>query len=1073
MAHLLDSVASPSSTSPSRTPTRSSSSLPNHKAAHPSSRQRHPLQQQRWSSSAQVAAHPMRRANVEERAGGSPEWDRTTPTRQQQSHRSAQKHDPLPASRSVQQGPATTTEEATATYPSSISVDDEASSRLSAAQLTEMRERHGSDWASPSEVLQLRTLFQDVTSRYMREVQVLKGELVRAQEECAAYAQEREKVLELQQVYQDGVAACGRAKEREAQWVEERALLHVQMEKMMVENQRLQLYIAKKQQPHIHHMPPRGSATGSRERVRAAVQAVASAATATSSASPSPSASWPPLPPTTTATTTSTTGYLASPQPLDGLDTKIFASLPSAAAAAITGTGQMEETSPYTVLSASSSPEALQYRAPQRGGGVAAETPLPPMPSPTSHQSALARSASPISAAGAAGAQPPHSTPLQGTFPTDTGYDAGADLPGGDGEHGGTLPQQQLGRSRRHPRGGANHDEEPHNSFLMTPSVSTSDDGRLGAGKSVRLPRQQRVRLDGGDGEVDNTTGEGGFNPSYARGVTDLSSTSGGSSSPSPAANIRAMHAGSGLAQAHEQRSGGHSDGGGRRAAEQWGGGEPVAERAASVAAAAAFPATATATATATTTATTTTTPSLGSTEMTTLSSPLSLQYLYQLPRTPAEALQEEVQMLKELRRLGEENQVLTARLDYMQVTKEIFTNQCEQQHLRLAQAHDQSRHSAAQWELSSRQLESEVRQSEAKCAELQGALENVLQQAKRQQELSQARLVELEASSRAALVATRDEAMEKVDALRSSLREIAASLATSSASKSPPAAGHELAQLREEAGQCQRIVENLRNELHALRAAHTELQDEHSALRSAAQMHRARLEGDLASSRKLLAAACSDQQAAESRIDELEAEVERLRSTVVTSEGCMHAMEERLRLATDELTSQQEQLDEASTWQARALSAESELGTQRSYYEKEIAVYKTAACAMQDRHHAEVEGLLRGYEKLQVRHEATKMRLAAAVSRSGAAAVYAAAGGQAKRRHSRHSKSEDRGAPVIPSGNPTDTASHSPPAAVETEASSSHCVAAAYDSLQALRTSKQVTEKLIRSLNRATSPYH
>ncbi|AYU77817.1 hypothetical protein LdCL_170011300 [Leishmania donovani] len=1064
MAHLLDSVASPSSTSPSRTPTRSSSSLQSHKAAHPSSRQRHPPQQQRWSSSAQVAAHPMRRANVE-RAGGSPEWDRRTPTRQQQSHRSAQRRDPLPASWRAQQGPAATTEGAAATYTSSISVDDEVSSRFSATQLTEMRERHDSDWASPSEVLQLRTLFQDLTSRYMREVQALKGELAKAQEECAAYAREREKVLELQQVYQDGVAACGRAKEREAQWVEERALLHVQMEKMMVENQWLQLYIAKKQQPHIHHMPPRGSATGSRERVRAAVQAVASAATATSSASPSPSASWPPLPPTATATTTNTTGYLAPPQPLDGPDTKIFASLPGAAEAAVTGTVQTEATSPYTFLSASSSPEELQYRAPQRGGGVAAETPLPPMPSPTSHQSALARPASPISAAASAGAQPPHSTPLQRTFPTDIGDDAGADLPGGDGDHGDTLHQQQRGRSRRHPRGGANHDEEPHNSSLMTPSVSTSDEGRLGAGKAVRLPRQQRVRLDGGDNEVDNTTGEGEFNPSYARGVTDLSSTSGGSSSPSPATNIRSMLAGSGLAQVHEQRSGGHSDDGGRRAAEQWGG-ELVADRAAAVAAAAELPATATAT------ATTTTTPSLGSTAMTTAPSSLSLQYLYQLPRTPAEALQEEVQMLKELRRLGEENQVLKARLDYMQVTKEIFTNQCEQQHLRLAQAHDQSRHSAAQWELSSRQLASEVRQLEAKCAELQGALEDVLQQAKRQQELSQARLVELEASSRAALVATRDEAIGKVGALRSSLREIAASLAATSASKSSPAAGHEVAQLREEAGQCQRIVENLRNELHALRTAHSELQDEHSALQAEAQMHRTRLEGDLASSRELLAAACSDQRSAESRIAELEAEVERLRSAVVSSEGLMHTMEERLRLATDELASQQEQLDEASTWQARALSAESELSTQRSYYEKEISVYKTAACAMQDRHHAEVEGLLKRYEKLQVRHEAAKVRLAAAVSRSGAAAVFAAAGGHARRRHSRHAKSEDRGAPVI-SGNPTDTASHSPPTAVKTEASSTDCAAAAYDSLQALRISGQVTEKLIRSLNRATSPYH
>ncbi|SYZ64534.1 hypothetical_protein (plasmid) [Leishmania braziliensis MHOM/BR/75/M2904] len=1076
MAYLLDSVASFSSTSPSRTPPRSSSSSPVRKAAHPSSRQRQSQQQQqRQLSFAQATAQPMRSANVKGGGEDWPEWPRRSPRRQQQQehqqgHRSAQEHNPLTAFRGVQHEPAPTTTEGAATYTSTISADDETLSQLS-TPLREMREHHGSDWASPSEVLHLRELYQDVTSRYMREVQAVQGELAKAQEECAAYARERREILELQQAYQDGVVACGRAKEREAQWIEERALLRVQMERVMVENQRLQLYIAKKQHSHNHHAPLRGGATGSHERVRAAVQAVTSAAAATSSVSPSPSAPWPPLPPTVAPTTTTMTGYLASPQSVEGPGATVFVPLSGAPRGTVTGMEQVEATSPYTFLSSeSSSPEALQYHAPQQGGRAAFETPPPLVSPPTSRQFALARSTLPTSATGAAGAQPPHSTPLQRTYPSETGDDTRTDQPGVGGDHGGPSLQQQRDYSRRHPCGGVNHDEVPHNSFLMTPLLSSSEaamsrsvgtsvlgatsgseGGRLGAGKSARPLRPQRVCLDNEENETDNATGEGEFNPSYARGVTDLSTTSGGSSSPSPAANIRAVLTGGGLMQAPEQRVSRHNHCGSRRLAEQWRG-EATAERAA-----AELP---------TTTATiTTTTPSLGSTAMATTSSSWSLQYLYQLPRTPAEALQEELRMLKELGRLEEANQVLQARLDYVEVTKEIDMKRCEQQYLRLVQAHDQSQHNAAQWELSSQQLESEVRLSETKCAELQNALEDVLQQAKRQQELSQARLVELETSCREALVATRDEAMKKICTLRSFLREAAASLATTSASALSPAAAHEVAQLREEAEQNQRTLESLRSELHALRAAHSELQDEHNVLQAEAKMCRTRLESDLESSRELLAAACRDQQCAESRIDELEAEVERLRGAVVVSEGCMRAMEERLRVATDEVTLQQGQLDEASAWQARALGAEEELSSQRSYYEKEIEVYKTAACAMQDRHHAEVEGLVRRCEKLQVRYAAAKVRLAAAVSRSGAATVFTTAGGCAKTRRSRHSKTEGGDVPVS-------TASPRPPVAITTEASLPHCTAIAYDSLQALRASGQVTEQLIRSLNRSTSSY-
>ncbi|KAG5481514.1 hypothetical protein LSCM1_05532 [Leishmania martiniquensis] len=1104
MADLLDSVASASSTSASRTPPPSSSSLPGGKAARPSSRQRHldqPPPPQRWPSSAEVTAPLACFGDVEGRADGSPEWGRRTPTQQkqqgqQQCHRSAPPHDPLPASRMAQQERVTTLAEVAATYTSTISVDDETSSHLSTTPLAETRARRGSDWASPSEVLQLRALFQNMVSRYTKDVQALTSELAKAQEERAAYARERKKVRELQQACEDGVAACARAKEWEAQWVEERALLRVQMERVMVENQQLQLHMLAKQKSHIHRAPLRGGATGRRERVQAAVQAVASATTAMSSASPSPCASWPPLPLPTTVTPTTMRGYSASPQSLDSLGARGFhASLPSAARAAATGMEQTDVTLPYTFLSSTSSlPEVLQYSAPQRGGGGAAALSPPPISSSTSRQIARAGSTSPTSAGGAAGTQQSHSMPPQRSYPSASGDAESAGKQYGDCGHASTRPLQQRGGPQRYPRSGANHNEEPHNSSIMTPSLSTSDaatsssvgaaaaaacatsgseDDQGGAEQSVRPPHQQWMRPDGREGGVCDATREGELNPSYALGVAELSCTSGGSSSPSPAANIHTMLPGGDLVQVPEQGAGDHSGGGGCHLLEQVGG-ETVGEGVAAASAPSSSPAATAASGlptTVTASAATATTPSLGSSATMTAASSWSLQYLYQLPRTPAEALQEELRLLKEVRRLDEENQVLHARLDYLQALKEIDTNRCEQQRLRIAQAHDQSRHSAMQWELSSRQLESQVRQSEAKCVELQEALRDVLQMAKKQQELSQARLVELEMSCRARLDATRDEAMAKVGALRNSLREMAASLATMSASPLPPTVAQEVAQLREERGQHQCTIERLQSELHTLRAAHETLQVDYSALQADAQMRRARLEGDLASSRELLATAQRDQECAKSRIEELEEEVERLRAAVTASEGCMHAMEERLRLATDELTVQQERLDEASVWQARALGAEEELGTQRAYYEEEIDVYKTAGCALQDRHHAEVEGLVRRYERLQVRYEAAKVRLAAAVSRFGAAAVLAAAGGNIKTRRSQRKKA-DSDVPANSPGDLIDTVGPSPlPATIQAGASPSHVAAAAYDTLQALRASGQVTEKLMRSLNRSTSP--
>ncbi|KAG5508183.1 hypothetical protein JKF63_05438 [Porcisia hertigi] len=1113
MAHLLDSVTSHSPASLPQTPPRSSSSLPGHSTAYFSSCQRHPQRQEhRWSTDVQTAAQTMRQAKVEGSNDGVSEWNRFHPMRQQHQqreqqqqqhdHHRTQRHNALPASQKTRQRLEATAAEPTSTYASTNSVNDETSSNFSATPLPpETCERHGSEWASPSEVLQLRAACQDVVSRYTREVLYLKNELAKAREECAAYARERSEVRKLQQVYQDGVEACGKAKEREAQWVEERALLHVQMEKIMVENQRLQVYIAKKHRPHAHPMPARGGATGKRERVRGALQAVESAAAAAMpSDTPSLISSWPPLAPTTTSTTTIATGSLASPQSLDGPDSKISSTPLSTAMAAGAETAPEEATSPYTFLSSASSPpplpQAQQDNERQGGDGrAAAAALLLSLSPPISGQCAPTVSILPTVAAGTAGAHSPHANLPQSSSASDAGNITSTGLPDGDGSHTSPSPQEEDGHTRRPPRGRADHDEGPHMSSLITPSlytsseavtsrsvgaaaagvVSSSDDDGRGSGRSERPPRKPRVGV-GREGDVgDRIAREGDFSPSYARGVTEVSSTSSRTTSSSPAAAMHAMLVGDSFMPGLVQPVSGHSGRGSRRNAERGGDGVAAASEAANmpppsssgVAAAAGFPINAA------TSLTTGMTLSAGSTATATASSSWGLQYLYQLPRTPAEALQEEMRMLKELQRLGEENHALQARVEYVEAMKEIHTNRCEQQRLRLAQEHDLSRHSAAQWELSSQQLESEVRQSRALCAELKDTLEDVLQQAKRQQELSQARLVELEANCRAALMAARDEAMAKVGALRCTLQEILAGGATTSASASSAAASHEVVQLREETGQLQRTIESLRAELHALRATHTALQDEHNAWQAEVQMCRTRLEGDLASSRELLAASCRDKQGAELCIDQLEAEVARLRASVGVSEGCMHAMEERLRIATGELTSLQEQLDEAAMWQARALSAENELSTQRDYYEREIDIYKTAASAMRDRHQNEMMDLAKRHEKLQIRYEAARVRLAAAVSRSGAAALFSAVGSDTKTRRSRHGKKEEGNLSVNTLGDRIDSRSPvSSAAAIKTEPSPSHSAVAAYDSLQALRTSGQATEQLIHSLNRSTSPY-
>ncbi|KAK7195080.1 hypothetical protein NESM_000431000 [Novymonas esmeraldas] len=1131
MAQLLDSVASPLSTSASRTPPRSAASTPGYGASHLPAHRTHDSQRHQPSPSHTDAAPAAAAATATEtrrHAGESTEWGhRTPPQRQQQHHRDShdrpatQRSPPPPAHTPHQRGSAGPRAAAAAAtvHASAISEDTASStSQYTSTPLEDSRERHGSDWASPAEVLQLRTLCRDVVARHQREMQLLRAELAKAQEECAAYARERATVLELRHAYEDGVAARAKATEREAQWTEERALLRVQMESVVVENERLQLTVAKQQQQqqqrriasHPHQTPTRGGGGGAagRDRVRAAVQAVALAAsTAASASSQSPSASWPPS--ADPVTTTTTTGSLAAPQSRGALASSATnapdAAAAAASSAALTVAPPAEATSPYAFLSSvSSSPPPEALRGTERDAtrtSAAAPNEGPP------HRRLLAAASGPLPSASSA-AQPQEASTLLDS-PSGTGEDSGAD--GEVGGPGSVQPQR---------RGVTLLGDDLHNSSLMTPSLSTSSGTApsRGAGNpAAQHMRRQQLQsshpgaVDAAEEAVD--TGEAEQDPSYARGATDVSSTSGVSSSPSPVTAIRAMMlAGSGLVQVGDRREAHHHHhhhhhpmhGGGpdrqdhdateaavsasaaSRAAKapkdplSPSPTAPTAGAAAGAGAAGAAAAGAAATGTSTTSpATTATTPSLGSTAVTgsSTASGWSVQYLYQLPRTPAEALQEELRMLGELRRLREEHHTLVAELNHVRAAGEMDTSRREQQHLRLAQAHEQARQRAAEWELEARQLEAEVLRLTRQVADSQDALESALREGRRQHQQSQTRLAELEASCRASLVCTRDELAVTVGVLRCSLREAATRHASSTSSAAASSAASS-AELHREAEERQRTLSRVQEELHSVRAAHAELQDTHSAMQAAALMARAQLESEVAQSCDKLAAAARDRQLAESRIDELEAEVERLRAAAIASEGCMQAMDERLRLATGELAAQQEQLDEASAWHARALGAEEELATQRGIYDREIGIYREATRALQDRHHAERQELMKRYERLQVRYEATKMRLTAAMSKFGAAAVLDTTPDS---RRSRHDSAGGRARPTTTQDNtaggntPNTACASSPPAAIVTSGESSPDTTAAvtvYDSLHALRVSATVAERLLRSLNRTASPY-
>lgn len=1169
-----------------------------------------------------------------------------------------------------------------------------------------------SNWASPSEVLQLRAMFQEVTARYQREQARLQSELTKAQAECAAYAEERARVQELQKAYTAGLSQWEKAKAQQAQWAEERALQQLQLEKMLVENQRLQLFIAKKQKLHRGTGHGGGATTvylptESQERIRAAVQGVTTAAAsaaalsavnARNDSSPAPflaaygpsisvmggtalDASGRPAtaPPMATATVTPSEGGLSHVlgdfhfPPAEQHAQQLT---PPAAAATPVTTRDQPQGSPYTFVSSESTPPPQPSPlhvapSPQDGqdqqqhhrkstldsGSVkeADHTQLPATAPPTTSTSAaaaageiagskgivgamrdgscpstdpstsyLSLSPTPLHHHGIAPAQPPHVQKRQQRQSSTEGQgeeveeerEGADDLPHPRDNVVRAVKKKKNTTPAANPRtttsgNGAEGDthEEIHegrrSSSLVTPSPTASavpttptstttpslskrdqldsgsgvgggpfsslssssqshhhqqnygggvprDGGENGgssnttnnnfAGGSTSRPlRSER----GGEGEEeeDEEEGTGGaasaeFDPSYARGVNDISSSSGSHRSNF----VTAMTMGQLIdAQAqldadaqleaqleilqqqqqhqHPQRAQlgqaemsssplgtSSSLGGGRltsttRTLDTPRDGHDRHAGNDTRAAGALRPSVATTTATTTTNGTTatttTTTPSFlpsttltetnrvaGSTTSTSASgSTWSLQYLYHLPRTPAEALQEELRLLKEVRRLSEENESLTARLQHHTALQAMDVDQREQRLVQLTQAGEEARRRAAQWELTSSELQAEVSALTARCAEVCETLENVMASSKAQQLQAQARLAEAEATSRAALVATREETVVRLSGLRRTWADLAKRQQAQEA-ESAFAQKKLFESDQNERDRLQGVVDGLRDDLHQTRAAYEALQDRQDALESAAAARVAQVENVLVGTHDELARLRHTHQQTMLHLDELEAEVERLRAAAVTREACMHAMEERLRIATEQLASQEAQLVDASTWQARALAAEDELTTQRTFYEKEVAVYKTAACNLQARHHREMEKAVHRYEKLVVRFEALKLRLSAAVTDGACGNVWASSstapaldGGRTKA--GKKATSNSKSPANTPENSPnTAAAKEKQQSGEEAEAfivpgnvlSSHRPAKLACDSVQALRTSVETTDRIVKSLNRAAS---
>ncbi|KAF5225400.1 hypothetical protein ECC02_001578 [Trypanosoma cruzi] len=99
-------------------------------------------------------------------------------------------------------------------------------------------------WASPTEVLQLRTLCGDIVNKYKNETAKLLRELEEVKRGRDALQREAQETRRLRELYSKAEAEYEKARKERSQWSEERELLRLRLQRLSVENQRLQQILA-------------------------------------------------------------------------------------------------------------------------------------------------------------------------------------------------------------------------------------------------------------------------------------------------------------------------------------------------------------------------------------------------------------------------------------------------------------------------------------------------------------------------------------------------------------------------------------------------------------------------------------------------------------------------------------------------------------------------------------------------------------------------------------------------------------------------------------------------------------
>ncbi|EKF28518.1 hypothetical protein MOQ_007732 [Trypanosoma cruzi marinkellei] len=99
-------------------------------------------------------------------------------------------------------------------------------------------------WASPTEVLQLRALCGDVVNKYKNETAKLLRELEEVKRGRDALQREAQETQRLRELYSKAEAEYEKARKERSQWSEERELLRLRLQRLSVENQRLQQIVA-------------------------------------------------------------------------------------------------------------------------------------------------------------------------------------------------------------------------------------------------------------------------------------------------------------------------------------------------------------------------------------------------------------------------------------------------------------------------------------------------------------------------------------------------------------------------------------------------------------------------------------------------------------------------------------------------------------------------------------------------------------------------------------------------------------------------------------------------------------